>query len=365
MSLPRPRAIAPLSPVLFLLLAVAPLCEGGAPLWGVYEGTDGPGRSKQIVLVSGDEEYRSEEALPQLGKILAQRHGFRCTVLFAIDPETGTINPNNTHNIPGLEALDSADLMIIMTRFRDLPDGQMRHIDDFLRAGKPVIGMRTATHAFNPKPGQPWSHYANGYAGGRSAWKDGFGRLVLGEKWISHHGRHKHESTRGLLAPGASGHPILRGIGNGDIWAPTDVYGVRLPLPEGSQPLLLGQVVARTAEFDANDPFYGMRPADTQPVAGKKNNPMMPVAWTKPYRLPGGRPGRAVTTTMGASTDLANEGVRRLLVNAVYWLLDMADQIPESGTNVDLVGDYKPTAFEFRPAEYWAKRQMCVSEHEL
>jgi hypothetical protein len=51
----------------------------------VYDGFDGPGNGKHVVLVSGDEEYRSEEGLPQLGKILAKRHGFKCTVLFAVD----------------------------------------------------------------------------------------------------------------------------------------------------------------------------------------------------------------------------------------------------------------------------------------
>src|SRR2546423_3964388 len=93
--------------------------------WVVSEGTEGPGKGKHIVLVSGDEEYRSEEALPQLAKILAKHHGFKCTVLFAINPDDGTIDPKNTHNIPGLEALDHADLMVIFTRFRDLPDEQM------------------------------------------------------------------------------------------------------------------------------------------------------------------------------------------------------------------------------------------------
>src|SRR5436305_11130162 len=102
--------------------------------WVVYDGFDGPGKGKHIVLVSGDEEYRSEEGLPQLGKILAKHHGFKCTVLFAIDPKDGTINPNIS-NIPGLEALQSADLMIIATRFRDLPDGQMKHIVSYLEAG--------------------------------------------------------------------------------------------------------------------------------------------------------------------------------------------------------------------------------------
>src|SRR5256885_1545425 len=90
--------------------------------WITITGGNGPGKGKTIVLVSGDEEYRSEEALPQLAKILAKRHGFTCIVLFAIDPQDGTINPNKNNNIPGLEALRTADLMVIATRFRKLPD---------------------------------------------------------------------------------------------------------------------------------------------------------------------------------------------------------------------------------------------------
>src|SRR5258707_10194049 len=78
--------------------------------WLVFDGFDGPGKGKHIVLVSGDEEYRSEEGLPQLGKILAKHHGFKCTVLFAINPKDSTINPNQSDNIPGLEALKTADL---------------------------------------------------------------------------------------------------------------------------------------------------------------------------------------------------------------------------------------------------------------
>lgn len=88
--------------------------------WIIYEGGEGPGKGKHIVLVSGDEEYRSEEALPQLARILSSRHGFKCTVLFAINPADGTIDPLNLSNIPGLEALGTADLMIIDTRFRKI-----------------------------------------------------------------------------------------------------------------------------------------------------------------------------------------------------------------------------------------------------
>jgi hypothetical protein len=330
--------------------------------WVVYEGKEGPGKGKHVVLISGDEEYRSEEALPQLGKILATQHGFKCTVLFAIDAKTGVINPNNRGNIPGLAALADADLMVIATRFRDLPDDQMKCIDDYLRSGKPVIGMRTATHAFNIKGNKPWAHYGNGYGGPKKEWKGGFGRLVLGEKWISHHGGHKRESTLGLVAPAAKDHPIARGIKDGDVWGPTDVYGVRLPQPGDSKPIILGQVTKRKSDAAKGDPFFGMKPTDDEVVAGKKHDPMMPVGWTKSYQIPGGKKGKCFATTMGSSTDLVAEGTRRMLVNGAYWCVDLEDKIPAAGTKVDLVGEFKPTAYSFgtfkkglKPADYKLK----------
>jgi hypothetical protein len=337
--------------------------------WVTYPAGHGPGHGRKVVLVSGDEEYRSEEALPQLGKILATQHGFDCQVLFAIDPETGHINPNVSTNIPGLQALETADLLILFTRFRQLPDEQMEAVDRYLRSGKPVLGMRTSTHAFNFPAESRWAHYGNGYQGPASAWQDGFGRLVLGEKWISHHGKHKHESTRARIAPEGRTHPVLRGIGDGDIWGPTDVYGVRLPLPGDSVPLLLGEVVLRDGDFQPDDPFYGMRPADRRPAEDGRNAPMMPIAWARSYQLPEGSRGQVFMTTMGSSTDLMNESLRRMLVNASYWLTGLEDQIPETGCTAGLVGEYDPTAYEFRKADathnYWRDRKMSVSEHAL
>jgi hypothetical protein len=313
----------------FALLVMMGTPAMAADPWLVFEGGAGPGHGKQIVLVSGDEEYRSEEGLPQLAKILSKRHGFKCTVLFSIDPHDGTINPNQHDNIPGLEALRSADLMVILTRFRELPDNQMRFVVDYVESGRPVIGLRTATHAFAPKPGTTFARY-----GWQSKeWDGGFGRQVLGETWISHHGHHGHQSTGGIIAPGMNDHPILRGIKDGDIWVPTDVYGVRLPLPAGCQPLILGQVLS------------GMHPGD-RPVVGKQNDPMMPIAWIKPFAAPSGKTARTFTTTMGASQDLANEGLRRLVVNACYWAVGMEDQIPPK-SDVELVGRYAPTPFGF------------------
>jgi hypothetical protein len=293
--------------------------------WVVVEGQAGPGNGKHIVLISGDEEYRSEEALVQLAKILAQHHGFKCTVLFAIDPADGTINPNKSDNIPGLEALQTADLMILFTRFRNLPDEQMKHIVAYVESGRPIIGMRTATHAF--KSSKSFGRYSTG----SKEWDGGFGRHVLGETWVDHHGRHGKESTRGVIAPGMESHPIVRGIKDGDIWGPTDVYKVKLPLPGDCKPLVLGQVLE------------GMKPND-KPLAGSKNEPMMPVAWIKAFTGAEKRPARVFTTTMGASQDLQSAGLRRLLVNACYWAVGMEDKIPAQ-SKVDLVGDYKPRPF--------------------
>jgi type 1 glutamine amidotransferase len=264
-------------------------------------------------------------------------------VLFPIDKD-GTINPN-VSNIPGLETLDSADLMIIATRFRNLPDEQMQHIVNYLDAGKPVIGMRTATHAFNIPKDRKFAKYSFNY--GDDSYKQGFGKQVLGETWVNHHGAHGKESTRGLIAKGQENHPILRGIKDGDIWGPTDVYTVNLPLPGDSQPLVMGQVLK------------GMK-FDDEPVEGKKNEPMMPVAWTKTYKSESGKTGRVFTTTMGSANDLLAEGTRRMLVNAVYWCVGLEDKIPEK-SNVELVGKYEPTNFSFNGG----KKGVRPEEHKL
>jgi hypothetical protein len=281
------------------------------------------GKGKHIVLVSGDDEYRSEQAMPQLARILSKHHGFKTTVLFALDPD-GTVNPERKDNIPGLEALKTADLLILFTRFRDLPDEQMKYIVGYVEAGKPIIGIRTATHAFDIQPGKTYSTWS---------WKDktwdgGFGRQVLGETWVDHHGKHKIQSTRARFAPGQDKHPILRGIRDGEIWVPTDVYTVANPLPRDCTPLLLGEVLEGMGEKD-------------KPVAGRQNEPKLPVAWTTSYKG-----GRVFTTTMGSSQDLQNEAFRRLLVNAAFWASGQEKKIP-SKARVGVVGAYHPTPFGF------------------
>src|SRR5713226_2730013 len=106
------RSLAALIPLLQIFLSATAYTAD----WVVFEDGKGPGEGKHIVFLSGDEEYRSEEGLPMLAKILAVRHGFKCTVLFPISAAEGTIDPVIQTNIPGMEALDSADLCVMALR---------------------------------------------------------------------------------------------------------------------------------------------------------------------------------------------------------------------------------------------------------
>jgi azurin/glucose/arabinose dehydrogenase len=291
----------------------------------VFEGKSGPGVGRHVVFLSGDEEYRSEESLPQLAKILAERHGFKCTVLFAINPANGTIDPNIKTNMPGAEALDSADAIVMALRFREWPDAQMKHFVDAYLAGKPIIALRTSTHAFN-YANDSASPYAK-FSWNSKAWQGGFGRQVLGETWVAHHGAHKKEATRGIIESSAANDPILRGVS--DIFGNTDVYAAN---PPGDVKILVrGQVLS------------GINPTDSA-VEGKKNDPMQPVVWTRLSKNEAGKTNKILCTTMGAATDFLNEGLRRLLVNAVYWGVGLA--VPAKA-DVALVGNYQPTMYGF------------------
>ncbi len=277
-----------------------------------------PGSGPKVVLVSGDEEYRSEEALPQLAKILNTHHGFDCTVLFAIDPKTGTIDPYALDNLPGLDKLATADLVVLAIRMRQLKDADTKHLIDYAAAGKPLVALRTSTHPLALKPDSEYAKYT--WTSKVPGFEGGFGRKFLGETWVAHHGQHGKEGTRGIVAAGQESNPLLRGIEPGRVFGPSDVYTARPPAD--FTPVLVGQVT-KTLAFES------------EPVAGKKNDPMQPIAWTR---------GKTFVTTLGASQDLAYEGTRRLVVNGCLWAVGR--EVPAKA-NVELVGDYKPTAFKF------------------
>ncbi len=309
------------------VVACLPVARAADAQWLTYKGKSGLGKGKHIVFVTGDEEYRSEESMPAMARILSERHGFQCTVLFAVNPQTGEIDPKVDNNIPGLEALKTADLMVVFARFRHLPEDQMAMFVDYVNSGRPVIGVRTATHAFNYDKFQNDRFAKWGWRGPDKQFPGGFGRQVLGETWIDHYGGYRTESTLGIVVPEMKAHPILRGVDS--IWGPSHAYQVT-KLEGDSKPLVLGQ------------PLVGLSP-DDKPDTDK---PPLPIAWTKTFTGTAGKAARVFTTTMGYGEDFKEEGVRRMFVNACYWCVGMEDEIPAK-SDVRQVGTYAPRKSDF------------------
>jgi hypothetical protein len=322
--------------VLLIKLCIVSAAEPGL----VIEGKEGIGKGQHIVFVTGEEYYRSEEGMSMFAKILSQHHGYKCTVLFAIDPVTGFINANKSNNIPGLEALKSADLMVVFARFRELPDADMKHIVDYVNAGKPVLGIRNATHAFrysanSTSPYKSWDFQSK-------AWLGGFGQQILGDTWIAHYGKFQKEATLATVVSSQRNNPVLRGVAD-TIFCHTDVNSVERLTPKDLV-LMQGQVLS------------GLNPMDP-PVTDKRKDVRMPFAWFKTYTAPSGKEGRSFTTTAGASLDWQSEDLRRLMVNAIYSLTGHEKDIPEK-SNVNFIGEYKPKPTGALSNEAWTALKL-------
>lgn len=286
-----------------------------------YEGTTGPGVGKHIVLLAGDHEYRSEEILPAMARILAQRYGFKTSVFFTLDEE-GFIQPGSS-NIKGLEALETADLLIMGLRFQNFPENEMQHIVNYLDRAGPVFGIRTSTHAFAGIEGK-FAKYNWNYEG--EEYFKGFGRQVLGETWAGHYGTNHEQSSLVNALESEAGHPIMQGVQN--MHVQSGGYFAN-PMPD-SRPLAVGVVLNGMA-------------ADAQPDPEKEQ---VPVVWTRSYTGASGSEGRVFTTTHGASEDFLNDGFRRMMINAAFWAAGMEDSIT-SDMNIDFVGPYNPVTFAF------------------
>lgn len=328
-----------------LILTTASSRAAAEPL--TYLGEQGLGTGKHIVFLAGDHEYRSEETLPALARILARRHGFKCTVLFTLHPTTGEIDPASD-NLPGTEALRTADLMVIFLRFKDLPSHQMQPIVDYLDRGGPVVGLRTSTHAFKIPPGSEFSRFDYRHPG--KDFEKGFGRQILGETWAGHYGKNHAMSTRLDVVPDAREHPVLRGVAKP--WVQSGGYWTE-PIP-GSTVLALAQ------------PLEGMT-ADSPAVRDKDP---CPGAWVRTYQNKQGDRGRVFTTTYGASEDILNGDYRRMLVNACVWACGLQDKIT-SRLDVDFVGPYQPATFRFdghrqnvKPAELASYDSPIMPRHK-
>ena len=296
---------------------------------------------KHIVFLSGDEEYRSEEALPLMAQIM-EKHGFRCTVLFSVDKD-GFVDPRVQSSLTNPEAMDSADALVLFLRFRCWDDSTMRMFESAVHRGVPIIGIRTTTHPFRFSKNSPWFKYSFN-ANLATGWAKGFGREVMGESWIAHHGKHKKEGTRTFIEESHRNHPIINGVGT--MFSKTDVYRAN-PDPEKSTVLMRGGVTA------------SLEPSSE--LVSAKNAPMQPLSWIRSYKNNGGTTNRVFTTTMGSSVDFKQESFRRMIANAIFWGLEM--EVPEE-LGVSYEGLYEPTDYGFNkfkkkkyPEDFFPKKK--------
>ena len=286
----------------FLLCALSVLC--GETLAAE------PKAESHVVFVTGDDEYSSELSMPMIARLLSERHGMKTTVLYA-ENELGE-RDRAAHNIPGLEALRAADVAVFYMRWRELPQDQLDEIIRYARSGKPMIGLRTTSHALK-YPGPP-----------NDQWNDAFGRDYFGQKWISHYGH--GNSTQAHVVAEAAEAPILRGVDR-DFWLHSWLYVMNHGddrLAPDCRVLLEGDAIR-----------------GTQPDGERFGN-REPMAWTRELPLEGGGKQRIFYASLGHPRDFLYPAPRRLLVHAVFWALGREQEIPAEGADVEIVGDYEP-----------------------
>ena len=302
--------------------------------WLTYPGGEGPGHGKRIVLIAADQEYRSEQSMPMMAKILSKHHGFDCTVLFCVN-EKGEVDPTmpvypekgqvlKEHHIPGLEQLATADMVIFFPRLLTLPMAERELIVKYIDSGKPFMSLRTGNHGFHA----PLPYEIDGK-------KINWGVDILGGTFLGHHGNWHADSTRGDIVPEQKSHPIL--IGVSDIWGNSDVYRTYkegASLPADCTALVWGQPLMGRKQTDATNP---------------KKEPL-PVAWFKNWKTSTGKSARVFHCTMGSGTDLLNPGLRRMIINAAYWGMAMESAI-KADSSVEIVGEYKPLESGFNYKE--------------
>ena len=237
------------------------------------------------VFVVGTLHYSPELTMPVFAKEL-ERFGFRTTVVM------GEGNPEKkTQNVlPGIEALDEADVAIFFMRFLNLPDKEWQPIEDYLKSGKPVIGLRTATHSFR---------YPKGHK--RFEWNVGFGRRALGNPWIVH----QSSETKISVVEKALKHPIMTHVTKRQWVSPGTLYLTRLS--DGAIPLVMGSGKGRARTINRSVGKVDVKPHEEDVVAW---------AWENEWG------GKVFGTSFGHPGDFAEESFVRMMLNAVHWSVD-------------------------------------------
>ncbi len=243
-----------------------------ATLIGLGLRTTNAERTPHIVFMIGEDEYHTWETLPEFAKSELEPHGYRITMIQQ--------DQADKNNFPGLaDALQSADLLFVSVRRRTPPVNQLNAVRTYLAAGKPLVGIRTACHAFALRPTDPPASPDHG------VWQ-AFDPEVLGGHYTNHHP--EGPRTAVTIAPGAGDNEILKGITVSQLFGAGSLYKVS-PLEPDTTPLLIGAI---------------------------PNQPPEPIAWTHRF---GPKHARVFFTSLGHPDDFKNSEFRRLLVNGIAW----------------------------------------------
>lgn len=252
-------------------------------------------RKPHVVLVCGTLHYSPEVTMPPLAEEL-EKFGFRTTVV------QGEGNPEakTTDVLPGIEVLAEADLVIFFMRFLKLPDEEWQPIEDYLKSGKPVIGLRTANHSFKYPVDHP-----------RFDWNDDFGRRVLGSPYVVH----QSSETEVKVVAENAGHPIMTHVTKTDWVSPGTLYLAHLE--EGCVPLVTGSGTGKERLLKKSFGEVQVQEFETAPVAW---------AWETEWGA------KSFYTSFGHPGDFAEASFTRMVVNAVHWGLDLP--VPSAETEI-------------------------------
>lgn len=237
------------------------------------------------VIVVGTLHYSPERTMPVFSKEL-ERFGFRTTVVL------GTGNPEKKTEdvLPGIEVLADADVAIFFTRFLKLPDDEWQPIEDYIKSGKPIIGLRTANHSFKYPKGHP-----------RFNWNDDFGRRALGTPYVVH----QTSKTQISVVEKSRHHPIMTNVTKKKWESLGTLYLTRLQ--KGCVPLVTGTGDGKARVLNKSFGRIEVKPHESDVVAW---------AWQNEWG------GKVFGTSFGHPGDFAEESFVRMLVNAAHWSVD-------------------------------------------
>lgn len=245
------------------------------------------GDTRPTVAFLTGSEYNSNLTLPKFAHELLLTEGVNCEFAIGNSTKGNLEGGRDWHNIENLQILEDADLAVIFVRRRGLEPKKMNLIKAYINSGKPVLGIRTASHAFDPR-------YKEGVSdtliNSLTKWKE-FDKKILGGNYQGH--TESELITVISVVPGMESHPLLNDMNLENFFSSDQLYRNQFLRSEKAQVILLGT---------------------------KKGEPSQPVLWTN---ITDGR-NNVIYTSLGSAIDWENKEFRQVMKNSIYYLLNIS-----------------------------------------